>query len=68
MKNPFMSMWLSAANTAAGQIQGYWMAEYQRQQKAYMREMQKAFSYPNLFFGPGMPMKSSPTRRKKRGS
>jgi hypothetical protein len=41
MKNPFMSMWLSAMNTAAGQMQGLWMAELTRQQNAYMREFYK---------------------------
>ncbi len=34
MKNPFLSMWLSAANTAAGATRGFWTAELQRQQKA----------------------------------
>jgi hypothetical protein len=34
MKNPFLSMWLSAANTAAGSARGFWTAELQRQHKA----------------------------------
>lgn len=35
MKNPFLSMWLSAANTAAGSARAFWTAEMQRQQKAF---------------------------------
>ena len=34
MKNPFLSMWLSAANTAAGSARGFWTAELHRRQKA----------------------------------
>ncbi len=34
MKNPFLSMWLRAANTAAGATRAFWTAEVQRQQKA----------------------------------
>ena len=34
MKNPFLSMWLSAANTAAGSARAFWTAELRRQQKA----------------------------------
>ncbi len=37
MKNPFLSMWLSAANTAAGSARGFWTAELQRQQKAFAK-------------------------------
>ena len=42
MKNPFMSMWLSAANKAAGPARGMWMAEARRRQTAAAREMAKA--------------------------
>ena len=38
MKNPFMSLWLSAANRAAGPARGLLTAEMRRQQKAIMRE------------------------------
>jgi hypothetical protein len=38
MKNPWMSMWLSAANKTAGAARGQWMAEAQRQQTALMNE------------------------------
>jgi hypothetical protein len=36
--NPLLSMWLSAANTWASAARGFWMAEFQRQQSAMMRE------------------------------
>lgn len=39
MTNPFLSMWLSAFNTAAGAARGYATAELQRQQAAFWREM-----------------------------
>jgi hypothetical protein len=45
MKNPFMSMWLSAAssaaNSAAGATRGFWTAEMHRQQTAMTNEMTK---------------------------
>ena len=37
-KNPLMSLWLSAANSAAGSARGLWMAEIERQQRAMMQE------------------------------
>jgi len=40
-KNPMMSLWLSAANTAAGSARGLWMAEMQRQQSAMMQQLTK---------------------------
>ena len=36
-KNPMMSLWMSAANSAAGSARGLWMAETQRQQSAMMQ-------------------------------
>jgi hypothetical protein len=33
-KNPWLSLWLSAANTWAGAARGFWTAEMHRQQKA----------------------------------
>ena len=41
MANPFMSMWLSAINSATGQARGFWSAEMHRQQTAMMNEMTK---------------------------
>ena len=37
MKNPFLSMWLSAANTAAGSARAFWTAELRRQQKTFAK-------------------------------
>lgn len=41
MTNPFLSLWLSAFNTALGTARGYWSAEMQRQQTAILNEMTK---------------------------
>ena len=41
MTNPFLSLWLSALNSAAGATRGFAMAEFQRQQTAMWREMTK---------------------------
>ncbi|WP_162683249.1 hypothetical protein [Rhodobacteraceae bacterium DSL-40] len=57
-----MSMWLSAMNKAAGPARGAVSAEMQRQQKAWMRDMQKA---AGLSATPGK--KASAKRRGKRG-
>jgi hypothetical protein len=40
-KNPWMSLWLSAANTWAGAARGFWTAEMHCQQKAILHEMTK---------------------------
>jgi hypothetical protein len=37
MKNPYMSAWLSAANTAAAPMRGAWAAEASRQQTAMVK-------------------------------
>jgi hypothetical protein len=39
--NPFLSQWLSAANSAAGSWRGFWTAEFARQQAAMMTEWQR---------------------------
>jgi hypothetical protein len=39
MRNPWMSMWLSAANSWAGAMRGVWTAELHRQQTAMAHEM-----------------------------
>lgn len=41
MKNPWMSLWLSAANRAAGTARGLWIAEAQRQQQAFVKGLTK---------------------------
>jgi len=40
-KNPMMSLWLSAANSAAGSARGLWLAEMHRQQSAMMQAFTK---------------------------
>ena len=39
MRNPLMSFWLSAANSWAGAMRGFWTAELKRQQAAIANEM-----------------------------
>ena len=39
MKNPWLSLWLSAANTWAGAARGLWTAEVQRSTKALAGQM-----------------------------
>ena len=39
MRNPWMSFWLSAANSWAGAVRGLWAAELHRQQTAMANEM-----------------------------
>ena len=39
VRNPWLSLWLSAANTWAGAARGFWTAEMHRQQKAMLNEM-----------------------------
>jgi hypothetical protein len=43
MKNPWMSLWLSAANQAAGTARVFWLAEMRRQQQALAKEMVRAW-------------------------
>ena len=39
MHNPWMSLWLSAANSWAGAVRSFWIAELHRQQTAMANEM-----------------------------
>lgn len=59
MKNPWMSLWLSAANRAAGASRGLWTAEMQRQQQTLQREVLKAWG-----LGGATPARK-PSRRRK---
>jgi hypothetical protein len=61
MKNPWMSLWLSAANRAAGTARGLWLAEARRQQAAFARETAKAWGLGTQ--APGR--KAAPKRRGK---
>jgi hypothetical protein len=62
MKNPFMSLWLSAANRAAGPARGLLTAEMRRQQKAIMREAGRSLSGERAAAPKKRP---APKRRKK---
>ena len=63
MKNPWMSMWLSAANKAAGAARGFGTAELHRQQKTMAREAARAFG-----FAPSTATKRSPAKRRKKAA
>lgn len=39
MSNPWMSLWLSAANSWAGAMRGFWTAEMNRQQTAMANQI-----------------------------
>jgi hypothetical protein len=39
MPNPWMSVWLSAANSWGSAVRGFWTAELHRQQTAMANEM-----------------------------
>ena len=62
MKNPWMSLWLSAANRTASTARGYWMAEAGRQQRALLAATEKA-----LRSGTAPARKPAPVRRKRGG-
>ena len=64
MKNPFMSMWLSYANTYASMMRGLWSAEIQRQQTAMMNEMMANMT--KFWMAPMMLPPSSDKRGKRK--
>ena len=39
MRNPWLSLWLTAANSWAGALRGLWTAELDREQKALANEL-----------------------------
>ncbi len=59
MKNPWMSLWLSAANRSAATARGHWLAEAQRQQKAWAKAAEKALVS-------GKPPTGAPFRRRRK--
>jgi hypothetical protein len=63
MKNPWMSMWLSAANRAAGPARGFWTAEMRRQQKALMNEAGRSLTQDRA-----APKKRATSKRRKKAS
>jgi hypothetical protein len=63
MKNPWMSMWLSAANKAAGAARGFGTAELHRQQKTMANEAARAMG-----FGPSTSKKRAPVKRRRKAA
>ncbi len=61
MKNPWMSMWLSAANRAAGPARGFWTAEMRHQQNALMREVGRSLTQDRA-----APKKRATSKRRKK--
>lgn len=59
MKNPWMSLWLSAANRNAATARGLWLAEAQKTQAALAREMTKAWTA-------GLAASARPTAKRRR--
>jgi hypothetical protein len=64
MKNPWMSLWLSAANAWAGAARGFWSAEMQRQQQAFMNEWMRQATQ---FWTGGFAAPPSTRRRSRNG-
>ena len=68
-KNPFMSMWLSAANTAMGSARGHASAAAKRQATTMMSEgTRQVMDFWSSALTPAAPKKKSTTRiaKKKR--
>ena len=64
MKNPWMSMWLSAANKAAGTARGFGTAELHRQQNTMAKKAARAMG-----LGPSSSkMRPAAKRRRKAAS
>jgi hypothetical protein len=64
MPNPWLSLWLSAANTWAGAARAFWTAEMRRQQTAIanevVRQAMRLWAYPLM----APPADRSPKRRR----
>jgi hypothetical protein len=56
-----MSLWLSAANKAAGTGRAFWAAEARRQQQAVAKEAIKAWG-----LGGSEPTRKPPARRRRK--
>jgi putative copper export protein len=61
-KNPFMSLWLSGANTVAGSMRGHAAAQAKRQAAAAMTNAKRDI----LSFWTGALVPSPPAKRKKK--
>lgn len=66
MTNPFLSMWLSAANSWAGAARGFWTAELYRQQRQMMNELTKQMVSFWLGSWPTYASGDKPTSRRSR--
>jgi len=64
MKNPWLSMWLSAANSAAGAARGFWTAEARRQQNALLNKAERS---PTKGRAATSKKRTASKRRKKAG-
>jgi hypothetical protein len=63
MPNPWMSLWLSAANAWAGAARSFWTAEMRRQQTAMINELTRQVV---RFWVGGWAQPSSDTRNRAR--
>jgi len=61
-KNPFLSMWMSAANRALGTARGHALNYARLQQSAWMQEANRAA----LAFWSGAALRPSAAKRKRR--
>jgi hypothetical protein len=64
MSNPWMSLWLSAANAWAGAARGFWTAEMRRQQTAMLNEMTRQMV--RFWTGAWVQPSSSDSKRRRR--
>ena len=64
MKNPWVSMWLSAANSAAGAARGFWTAEMRGQHQAMLKEARRPLAKKRV----ASPKKRTTSKRVKRTS
>jgi hypothetical protein len=62
MKNPWLSLWLSAANSAAGAARGFWTAHFRRQHKAVTNESGRSVSKAGA-----VSKKRAVSKRRKKG-
>ena len=67
MTNPFLSLWLSAFNSATGAARGHVAAELQRHQAVFWREMtRQAVDFWTGAWLAGATRSAAPTRKTRR--
>jgi hypothetical protein len=64
MPNPWMSLWLSAANSWFGVMRSFWTAEVRRQQTAMTNEMVRQTL--DVWSGVWLTPKARPATRRRR--